>query len=167
MNGLDPGAIDFRQIGRSIEAEANDGGLEGRGFETNVGEAEIDDEELHQRRRAAKDLQIGNRRIAQRPPPRKAHECYEKAEYKGEDQRAKGNCYRFRPTAEQRRQEIPALGVENLQEAHAGRHRSWMCFRNSRVRDSLGLNSTSRGLPCSTILPSFMKTTRSDTSPAN
>src|SRR6185295_15513427 len=117
MNGLDPGAIDFRQIGCPIEAEADDGGLEGRGLETDIGKSEIYDEELHQRRRAAEDFQIGDCRIAQRTPPRYAHERYEQTENQREDQRAKGNCYRFRPAAEQRCEEVPALCFENLQEA--------------------------------------------------
>ncbi len=67
MNGRDAGAIDFGEIGGTIAAQPDDGGGERRHAEPDIGQAEIDDEELGQRRRAADELDIGPRGDPDRP----------------------------------------------------------------------------------------------------
>ena len=54
VDRLDPGTVDLADVGRAVDAEPDDRGLDRVELEADIRQAEIDDEQLDQRRRAAK-----------------------------------------------------------------------------------------------------------------
>src|SRR6185295_2611521 len=94
------------------------GGLQRRRLEAGIGQAEIDDEQLDQERRAAEELDVGDGGEAQPAPARQPQQRDDEAEDEREDQRAGGDLHGRRPTPEQGLQKVAAFGLEHREEAH-------------------------------------------------
>src|SRR4029078_9151702 len=119
--GLDASTIDLRQVGRAVQAQPDDCCLETRGLKADIGKSEVDHEQLDQRRRAAKELDIGNGQKAQDTPGRYAQESNDEPEDESEEKRSDGNCDRLRQAAKQSGQEVPSSLLDNLPKTHGRR----------------------------------------------
>ena len=134
MDRLDAGAVDLAEVGRAVDAEADDRGADRVELDAEVREAEVDDEELDQRRRAAQDVGVDQRHGADRPQRRDPHQRDHEPEQEGHDQSAERD-----PDGHRRRQ------PEDRQELRQPVPRAWSRTRSSPAASARGSGAGRRG----------------------
>ena len=142
---LDSGPVYLAYVGGAVHAEADDRGRYRPELDPDLGEPEVDDEELHKRRRAAHHVGIDGRGIAQDPKRREACRCDEEPENERDDEGPDRHLYRHDRGVQQERQDLgqplPHLAPE-FRHAGCGSQRSRIWRRNVRVLVCVGFEST-------------------------
>ena len=81
----------FRQIGAAIDPEADDRGGQRIEPDADLGQAEIDDEQLGEHRNGAKHVDIDRDRDPERVPVEPLRNCEGQADQRRQDERARGD----------------------------------------------------------------------------
>ena len=118
VDRLDARAVDLGQVGRAVGAEPDDRGRHRRHAEADLGQAEIDDEELGERRRAAEQLDVADRGPRARRAGEPAARASDQTQDHGQSEGAEGDLERDQEALEQDRQEVRQHLDELGPEAH-------------------------------------------------